>query len=243
MNRLSVSEEVYTVTSEHGLISNDHVSIVLREQCLWTVLMDNSRPVGIAFMGPSSFVVDAIAETRIGAVGRSVSGTFNGVQLYFGAEPALRTVSRPATDIDASAVGLEGIAAFKTLVDNTLREHQHGTGIELDPVHEERQILIGKDAHSTDVLLVVRRNEMLFKHGEDMFIVKDGNIVTVGRGRVTLGRRYGAAFTIDQHGYGRDLGLGICMRLHRPMSRMFFDCHDPLREQSEFRSWDDWDMW
>ncbi len=241
MNELTNSEEVYTLTSEYRLISNDRVSVVLREQCLWTPLLENSQPVGIAFMGPSIFAVDAITETRIGAVGRSITGAFNGIQLYFGDASTIRSVSRPANDSDVVALGLTDLMRFRTQVRDTVYEYQQKTDKTSNHVHKERQVLVGKDEHSVDVLLVVSRHGLVIRHGERTIIMKDDGLVSVEKGCVTLGKSHGSALVIDQHfccsRHGHTHGLREHGRGHH---KMIHHCDDFSWIPFEFRCWHDW---
>ena len=80
MKNLKPDTNAMVVTEEYDIISHEKAYVRMEPGCVWVYLLEDDKRVGIAYVGPSKFAVDAIAETDMGAMGESVTDTLEGIK-------------------------------------------------------------------------------------------------------------------------------------------------------------------
>ena len=201
MKNLIPDTDVRITNQDYELISHEKAYVKMDAGCLWVYLLEDDKRVGVAFVGPSSFAVDAIAETKMGAMGESVSGELLGVQLYIGAS-SLENLSQTATDSDLQAKGFTNSESFIDAIVSTIGEHLNGDDktSRID-MKESSQIFFGKDSKGTKVLLVLSEKKgLVFIYGKQVFVVDDNNLVSVSKSGVAVTNSDGKQIIIGKGG-------------------------------------------
>jgi hypothetical protein len=212
MNRIRPDENVMITTEQHDLISHEKAYVRLEAGCLWTHLLDDGVRVGIAFMGPSRFAVDAIAETKMGAMGESITGSLLGVQLYVGVS-SLENISKGADISDLEKHGFHDSQSFVVEIETAIKGHfngDHGRS-KLDK-KEQSQLFFGRDGHETKLLLVLsERKGLVFTYGKQVFVLGEDNVVSVSKSGVIVSDRHGRQIVVGKggiHGVDNFLDIG-----------------------------------
>jgi hypothetical protein len=200
MARMIIDETTNIIETSYDLISKEKCLVTLGSGCVWSRLLDNGKPIGLVFSGPAEFVVDAIAETDRGAVGESISGSFKGIQVYFG-PTEIDDISRVANDIDFQQTGYKNShefleAAWSKLDDlGATKDERRGT---LD----EEGVIIGTDQEDEKIVLVAKDPEIVLVRGKSVFVVKEDRLVSVEKSGVTVTESSGKTITIGKNGIG-----------------------------------------
>ncbi|MFX1602906.1 MAG: hypothetical protein ACFFCK_05425 [Promethearchaeota archaeon] len=198
MEDMKTEGRVMITTTPHKLVSNDKAVVDLETGCAWIHLVQGHRTIGIAFAGPSRFAVDAITETEMGALGKSVTTTLDGVQLYLG-ETSIGAVSREAKDSDVEPLGFDGMTGFSDAVTTAIRDKVNGQG-RTHFAESKGSVLLGTDVHYKSIVLVVDETHLVFVYDKNVFSVGEEETVHVDDSGVRIGRREGKAFVICQDG-------------------------------------------
>jgi len=188
-------------TQEIEIISHEKAYVRMEAGCVWTYLIEDGARVGIAFSGPSRFAVDAIAETKMGAMGESVTGTLVGVQLFIGAT-SLENISKGVDNSDLQNQDYSDGAAFTKAVENTIEDLTKGkhTNTALDR-KKETWIFIGKDSSEKKVLLVLSdKKGLVFIYGKLVHVVGDDNLVSVSKSGVVVSKSDGKQLIVNKDG-------------------------------------------
>ena len=191
---------------DYELISHEKAYVKMNAGCLWVYLLEDGKRVGIAFVGPSSFAVDAIAETEVGAMGESVSGELSGVQLYIGTS-SLDNISQTAGNSDLQSKGFNDSKSLIHEIESTINDHLNGDDKTSNIDEEEHSmIFFGRDTKETKILLVLgEKKGLVFIYGKHVFVVNDHNLVSVSKSGVALTNKDGKQIIIGKGGvYGLD---------------------------------------
>ncbi|MHA1769473.1 MAG: hypothetical protein ACTSV3_06425 [Candidatus Thorarchaeota archaeon] len=202
MENLTCEKTARVTTREQNIISHEKAYVRVEPGVLWAYIHDNGERVGIAFLGPARFAVDAIAETDEGAIGESVTGALGGVQLYFG-ESNLDKVSRPAETSDTNTSGYEDIRALiddlNSVLEECCRESQ------IDKVHlddpDKEYMLIGRDTNQERIILALSRDGgLILTHDKRVYVVKKDNIVSLSDEGVIVADKHGERVVLRSDG-------------------------------------------
>jgi hypothetical protein len=190
------------ITESYDLISHEKAFVKIETGCLWVYLLENGVRVGAAFAGPSTFAVDAITETKIGAMGESVTGTLKGVQLYIGDAP-LETISKSADRSDLEKEGFHDAQSFIAETESTIKDQLNGDHSETKIDQKEpSQILFGRDSEKTKLILILssRKNGLVFTYGKQVFVMGDDNMVSVSKSGVVITDKRGKQVIVGKGG-------------------------------------------
>lgn len=201
MKNLRPDTTVMVITEEHEIISHEKAFVKMEAGSVWVYLLENDKRIGIAFAGPSRFAVDAIAETDLGAMGESVTGTLDGVQLFIG-PTSLDNISKSAESSDFQNQGFRDVGAFTENIEVTIKDHWNGedkkTSIDSK---EESKIFFGTDSEKTKVLLVLSEEKSLvFTHGKMVYVLGDDNMVSVSKSGVVITDSDGKQLIVSKGG-------------------------------------------
>ncbi|MHA1952232.1 MAG: hypothetical protein ACW987_20535, partial [Candidatus Thorarchaeota archaeon] len=125
MKKFTPESNVMVTTKEIAIISHEKAYVKMDAGCVWSYLLEDGVRVGVAYSGPSRFAVDAIAETKMGAMGESVSGALVGVQLFLGTT-SLENISKSADISDLQKRDYNTSDAFTKAVESTIDDLMHG---------------------------------------------------------------------------------------------------------------------
>lgn len=201
MSRLTPDRNVMVITQEVEIISHEKAYVRLEAGCVWTYLLEDGVRVGVAFSGPSKFAVDAIAETKMGAMGESVTGTLIGVQLYIGVT-SLENISKNADISDLKGQEYNNTDDFITTVESTIEDFVNGkeTQTKID-MKKDTWIFFGKDNTETKILLVLSdRKGLVFIYGKMVHVVGDDNFVSVSKSGVVVSNSDGKQIIVGKGG-------------------------------------------
>lgn len=201
MSRLTPDRNVMVITQEVEIISHEKAYVRLEAGCVWTYLLEDGVRVGVAFSGPSKFAVDAIAETKMGAMGESVTGTLIGVQLYIGVT-SLENISKNADISDLKGQEYNNTDDFITTVESTIEDFVNGkeTQTKID-MKKDTWIFFGKDNTETKILLVLSdRKGLVFIYGRMVHVVGDDNLVSVSKSGVVVSNSDGKQIIVGKGG-------------------------------------------
>ncbi|MFW9981977.1 MAG: hypothetical protein ACFFE3_08685, partial [Candidatus Thorarchaeota archaeon] len=201
LSRLTPDRNVMVITQEVEIISHEKAYVRLEAGCVWTYLLEDGVRVGVAFSGPSKFAVDAIAETKMGAMGESVTGTLIGVQLYIGVT-SLENISKNADISDLKGQEYNNTDDFITTVESTIEDFVNGkeTQTKID-MKKDTWIFFGKDNTETKILLVLSdRKGLVFIYGKMVHVVGDDNFVSVSKSGVVVSNSDGKQIIVGKGG-------------------------------------------
>ena len=189
------------ITQEHEIISHEKAFVKMEAGCVWVYLLENDKRVGVAYAGPSRFAVDAIAETDMGAMGESVIGSLDGIQLFIGPS-SLENISKSAERSDLQNQGFQDIGAFTEDIEVTIKDHWNGDDKKTTiDSKEDSKILFGKDSEKTKVLLVLSEEKgLVFTHGKIVYVIGDDNMVSVSKSGVVITNRDGKQLIVGKGG-------------------------------------------
>ncbi|TFG32817.1 hypothetical protein EU527_09305 [Candidatus Thorarchaeota archaeon] len=211
MKNLRPDTDVKVTTQDYELISHEKAYVKMTKGCLWVYLLEDDVRIGIAFVGPSTFAVDAIAETKMGAMGESVRGELSGVQLYIGVS-SLENISQPVKESDIQEKGFTNTDSLIQAIESTISEHVNGENktTRFD-TKEKSQILFGKDTKETKIILVLSEKEgLVFIYGKQVFVLGDDNMVSVSKSGVVVTSKDGKQIIVGKDGiHGIDSFLDI----------------------------------
>ncbi len=201
MKNLRPDTTVMVINEEHEIISHEKAFVKMEAGCVWVYLLENDKRVGIAFAGPSRFAVDAIAETDLGAMGESVTGTLDRIQLFIGPS-SLENISKSAGSSDLQNHGIQDIGAFTDEIENTVKGQlnggDHKTSIDSKT---ESKIFFGTDSEKTKVLLVLsEKTGLVFTYGKLVYVLGDDNMVSVSKSGVVITNRDGKQIIVGKGG-------------------------------------------
>ncbi|MFW9810218.1 MAG: hypothetical protein ACFFE6_12650 [Candidatus Thorarchaeota archaeon] len=201
MNKITPDSNVMVITQEVEIISHEKAYVKLEAGCVWAYLLEDGVRIGVAFSGPSRFAVDAIAETRMGAMGESVTGTLVGVQLFIGAT-SLENISKIADISDLRSQEYTNVDAFITSVRSTIEEFVNGedTHSKIDQ-KRDTWVFFGRDNTGTKILLVLSEKKgLVFIYGKMIHVVGDDNLVSVSRSGVVVSNSDGKQIIVGKDG-------------------------------------------
>jgi hypothetical protein len=201
MKKLIPDDNVMVTTEDHDLISHEKALVKMDAGCVWAYLLEDGVRVGAAFVGPSRFVVDAIAETKLGAMGESVSGSLEGIQLYVGVVP-LEVISKSADESCLQKQGFHDKKSFLAQIESTIKDQLNGdqSQVKVDQ-NEKSQILFGRDIEKVKLILILSKKKgLVFTHGKQVFVLGDDNMVSVSRSGVAITDKHGKHIVVGKGG-------------------------------------------
>ncbi|MGY5863693.1 MAG: hypothetical protein RTV41_03765 [Candidatus Thorarchaeota archaeon] len=201
MRRFTPDSNVMVTKQEIEIISHEKAYVRLDAGCVWSYLLEDGVRVGVAFSGPSRFAVDAIAETKMGAIGKSVTGSLMGVQLFIG-PTSLENVSKNADISDIQNQEYSNSDAFTSAVESTIEEMMRGkdSKTRIDN-KKETWIFFGKDSSEKKVLLVLSEKKgLVFIYGKMVHVVGEDNLVSVSEAGVVVSNSDGKQLIVNREG-------------------------------------------
>ncbi|MFW9845033.1 MAG: hypothetical protein ACFFEV_10690 [Candidatus Thorarchaeota archaeon] len=211
MKNLTPDTDVMVVTQEYEIISHEKAYVKMEAGCVWVYLLEDNKRVGIAYAGPSSFAVDAIAETDMGAMGESVTDSLEGISLFIGSS-SLENISKKAERSDLQNNGFNDASMFTQAIEESMKDYVQGDSKEtkIDNMGDTK-IFFGTDTEKTKVLLVLSKKKgLVFTHGKTVYVLGDDNMVSVSKAGVVITGRDGKQIIVGKGGIrGLDLDLDI----------------------------------
>lgn len=201
MKRLIPDDNVMITTEGHDLISHEKALVKMDAGCVWVYLLEDGVRVGAAFVGPSRYAVDAIAETKLGAMGESVSGSLEGIQLYIGVVP-LEAISKSADDSSLQQRGFHDRKSFLAEIETTIKDQLNGDQSQVKVDQKEKsQILFGRDIEKVKLILILSKKKgLVFTHGKQVFVLGDDNMVSVSKSGVAITDKHGKHIVVGKNG-------------------------------------------
>ncbi|MGY5852075.1 MAG: hypothetical protein RTU92_00750 [Candidatus Thorarchaeota archaeon] len=198
MKDITLDNQVWIVRGTSHLFSGDKVIVEVQSGCVWVRLLQDEVPVGLAFVGPSRFVVDAIAETKEGAIGESVTRTLQGVQVYLG-KAELEKISDRTSEAALKELGFDD---EKSLLDsvNARISDMRSNNRKIDIDDKGGDILLGIDQDEKDVIIVSKGKELVFVHDKQVAVLGGDNLVRVDKEGIAVGSKDGRTLTITRDG-------------------------------------------
>ena len=198
MKNLTHDEIVMATSEPLDLISHEKAIVRVEPGCTWTYLLHSGERVGIAYAGRSQFTVDAITETRGGAVGSSVSGALKGIQIYIG-QTDIERVSEPASDNVLNDCGYTDTAAFLRAVGDSI-EHRLNGGRKVQLDKHSDAVFLGRTEQDKPIMLVVKPSGLVFIQGSTVFVEDEGRTVSVSKSGVAFRNRDGRSLVLGGEG-------------------------------------------
>ncbi|MGY5875101.1 MAG: hypothetical protein RTU30_05105 [Candidatus Thorarchaeota archaeon] len=198
MKDIALDDQVWIVRGTSHLFSGDKVIVEVQTGCVWVRLLQDEVPVGLAFVGPSRFVVDAIAETEMGAIGESVTRTLQGVQVYLG-KTELEMISDRTSAGALKELGFDDEASLLDAVNERISD-MRSNNRKIDIDDKSGDILLGMDLDKKDVIIVSKGKELIFVHDKQVAVLGGDNLVRVGKEGIAVGGKDGRTMTISRDG-------------------------------------------
>jgi hypothetical protein len=234
MKRFTPDSTVMVTTQEIEIISHEKAYVRLEAGCVWSYLLEDGARIGVAFSGPSRFAVDAIAETKIGAIGESVTGTLVGVQLFIGPS-SLENISKSADNSDLQNQEYSNADAFTKAVDSTIENlvNNKDTKTRFD-IKKETWIFFGKDSSEKKILLVLSEKKgLVFIYGKLVHVVGDDNLVSVSKSGVVVSNSDGKQLIVNKDGI---IGLDSCVDIGPIVTRSIAGAMKGLKSLKSLKS-------
>lgn len=201
MKKITPDNIVMVTTEEIDIISHEKAYVKMSAGCLWSSLLQDGVRVGVAFVGPSRFAVDAIAETDMGAMGESITGELSGVQLFIGAT-SLENISKNAESPDTQSQGYQSAESFTKAIEATIHELINGENkqTKIDS-KKDSKIFFGTDSNEKKMLLVLSEDKgLVFTYGKSVFVIGDDNLVSVSKSGVVVSSKEGKQIIVGKGG-------------------------------------------
>ncbi|MFX1483568.1 MAG: hypothetical protein ACFFCP_10295 [Promethearchaeota archaeon] len=201
MKRFSPDNNVMVTTQEIDIVSNERAYVRMEPGCVWVYLLEDGVRVGVAFSGPSRFAVDAIAETKMGAMGESVTGTLGGVQLYIGST-SLENISKSADISDLQNQEYSNSDDFISEVESTIEDIVNGKDTETRiDTKKDTWIFFGRDSEKKKILLVLSDTKgLVFIYEKMVYVIGDDNLVSVSKSGVVVSDSDGKQIIVGKDG-------------------------------------------
>lgn len=194
MRNIKPEETVMATTAPFDILSHEKAVVRLDAGCAWAYLTDNGERVGVAFAGPSRYIIDAIVETSKGAVGHTKSAALKGVQIYLG-KTEVETVSQPLTADVIGKLGYNDTGAFLNEVRSSVEKH-------LDNGHKNvvkdrsSSVLLGTTEDDKSVVIATKPESLAFVQDKRVFIDGEGRSVSIGKSGIVIRREDGRAIVL-----------------------------------------------
>jgi len=211
MRKLIPDTNVMILNESHDLISNEKAFVKMDAGCVWVYLLEDGVRVGAAFAGPSRFAVDAIAETKIGAMGESMTGSLQGVQLYVGVV-SLENLSKSADGSNLQKQGFQNTQSFIAEIESTMKDLLNGDHSQTKIDHKEpSQIFLGRDSEKVKLIIILsEKRGLVFTYGKQVFVLGDDNLVSVSKSGVVVSGKNGKQIIVGKGGiHGLDSFMDI----------------------------------
>lgn len=211
MKKLKLDDNVMVTTEDYDLISHEKALVKMDAGCVWVYLLENEVRVGAAFAGLSRFAIDAITETKLGAMGESLSGALEGIQLYIGVVP-LEVISKSADDSALQQQGFHDKKSFLAEIESTIQDQLNGDQkqVKIDQ-KKKSQILFGRDSERVKLILILSEKKgLVFTRGKQVFVLDDDNMVSVSKSGVAITDKHGKHIVVGKGGiHGIDSFMDI----------------------------------
>ena len=198
MVNIKPDESVKTIAENVQLIDSEKVILELQLGTLWTHLRQDDEVIGIAFQGPTRFVVDAITHTPSGAMGRSIHPELKGIQIVLG-EFDLASYSTDVTESEFTNLNLSGSEEFHESILARL-EKWNTYNNKIDRRDRLGKLFFGWDSHDQSILLVVKDDELVFTYNKRVTVLGKDNHVAVTDEGVSISGKGGHTMTITKDG-------------------------------------------
>jgi len=198
---VDLGNNIYKVYQETTLIRNSKCLITIQEGTLAAPLYVRDKPAGYVFHGMGRFGLDAIVETRQGALGKPIAKELGDPFLMF-ARGDFTSFMSPATAEDLAKVGYENAEVFiegalklcKSFLDYgrhlNLGSWSDNKKIFVLPQTDKFEILVSTDDSTTYVakggVYVFRGNEQVLTGSREVLVAKHGRLVAIKDGHVLV---------------------------------------------------------
>ncbi|MFW9964570.1 MAG: hypothetical protein ACFFCX_13450 [Candidatus Sifarchaeia archaeon] len=201
MIKLTPDTNVMATTQEIDIISHEKAYVRMESGCVWVYLLEDGVRVGVAFAGPSSFVVDAIAETDMGAMGESITGVLSGIQVFIGST-SLENISRGADSSEIQQQGFKDAEDLAKQIESVVQEHLNGDNKKAKiESKKDSRIFFGTDLKNKKLLLVLSEEKgLVFTYDKAVFVLGDDNMVSVSKSGVVVSNQDGKQIIIGKNG-------------------------------------------
>jgi len=201
---VGLGNDVYKVTQETTLIRNPKCLVTVQEGTLAAPLYIRDKPAGYVFHGVGRFSLDAIIETRRGALGKPIAKELGDPFIMLAREDFSSSMS-PATTEYLARVGYENAEGFierafkvcKRFLDHdchvNLKPWSDSKKIFAFPQNDKFEILASSDESTTyvakDGVYVFKGNEQVLTGSKEIVVAKYGRLVAIKDGQILIEKR------------------------------------------------------
>lgn len=198
MARLEAGIEVKTTTKPLELLSSEKALVKIDARCLWTEVLEDQRKIGAVIHGPAEYIIDAIVDTREGAMGQSFKGEIKGFKLYLGGTN-LEEASAIATQQDLQRLVFDNREAFITAANTALDRLLDSCSCKIEQTQEPQQgiLMWEEEGRKRNAIFANRDNTGFIQRGK-VFLASGKRNVYVSDGTVILSGRHGRELFVDK---------------------------------------------
>ena len=184
-----LSAEVYKLAQEATFIENEKCRITMEANTLTSKVYIEGGMEGYVLHGEGKFILDAIIETRGGAVGKSIVKELDKPFITITAQGrSLNIALSPATLEDLRKVGYENLKAFIEKADELLRKFfKKGRRINLEHLDRGFKVFAFPTNDTFEVLLA-SKDSAIYARKEGSYIFKGDKQVATGLGEVMISK-------------------------------------------------------
>jgi len=198
---VDLGNDIYKVTQETTLIRNSKCLITIQEGTLATPIYVRDKPAGYVFHGVGRFGLDAIIETRQGALGKPIAKELGDPFIMF-ARGDFSSFMSSVTAEDLVRMGYENAEVF---IEKALKVCKsfldHGRHVNLGswpndkkifafPQNDKFEILMSSDESTTYVtkggVYVFRGNGQVLTGPREIVVAKHGRLVAIKDGQILV---------------------------------------------------------
>lgn len=191
-----VSKEVQLLQTERGIVE-------LGENALAVLIMLDEIPMGYVFHGQGRLLIDAIVETREGAVGKSVDRELNEPFLMLGDTEDIQKYFTNADEQEFAKMGYENQQGFiakaedlcrhffdRRVQDYKICDAEHSSIFAFQNADGQLDILVAKGSklvyNAKSTVFVSNKDKTVFKSPNEVIVSNNGKSVIIKKGNSVI---------------------------------------------------------
>lgn len=189
-DKVELGNRVQKLTQQETLWQGDKGTAKANQDTLLFPITQGSSQIGYLFQGDCTLILDAIVETRQGAVGKSIEKNLTEPFLMLARDLTLSTID--AEEKDVIRIGYKDKQEFLNKMNDVANELLTGRQIGShyhSPSNQSRVFMFTNNGHKTAILvatgsnIVYKTKGFVFVANDDRIVLKSPEITTIATGK------------------------------------------------------------